>query len=152
MSSQAVSAQTPKPIDATTSVTAKPLDESPDASTNATADDEFSKRQKALNLRTEENNYRYGVAQHNCYSKFFVNHCLDKARDEMRTARQQIRTEQLALDDEQRAQHAKQRDRANGDQARAIRGRRAAARSQREGERDVVCREAASERTRGSAA
>ena len=152
MVSQAVSAQTPKPIDATTSVTAKPLDASPDASTNATADDEFTRRQKALNLRTEENDYRYGVAQHNCYSKFFVNHCLDKARDEMRTARQQIRTEQLALDNEQRAQHAKQRDEQTAIKRAQYAGRRAAARSQREGERDVVCREAASERTLGSTA
>jgi hypothetical protein len=104
---QAASAQTPKPIDATTSVTEKPLDDA----AGTPAGNDFESRQKALDLRSEENNYRYGVAQHNCYSKFFVNHCLDNARNAMRVVRQQIRTEQLALDEEQRVQHASERDR-----------------------------------------
>ncbi|SAL43368.1 lipoprotein [Caballeronia telluris] len=102
----------PKPIDPTTSVSAKPLGESAEAdnASASSADSGFDGRQKALNKRTEANDYRYGVAQHDCYSTFFVNHCLDKARDQMRVEQRSIRTEQLALDDEQRVQHAKERD------------------------------------------
>jgi hypothetical protein len=119
MPAQNALAQTskPKPIDPTTSVSAKPLDGSAKADnasvsiTEVSPDAGFASRQKALNKRTEENDYRYGVAQHDCYSTFFVNHCLDKARDEMRGEQRKIRTEQLALDDEQRVQHAKERDR-----------------------------------------
>jgi hypothetical protein len=70
----------------------------------------FTSRQKALDVRSAENNYLYAVKQHDCYSTFFVNHCLDKARDAKREVGQQIRKEQLALDDEQRLQHAQQRD------------------------------------------
>jgi hypothetical protein len=126
-------AQTPKPINPGTSVNQAPLDETgaqgaagqgasgvPEdqatgvigaSAAQATADaNGFAARQKALDVRSAENNYRYGVAQHNCYSDFFVNHCLDKARDAKREVSQQIRKEQLALDDEQRVQHAQQRD------------------------------------------
>jgi hypothetical protein len=116
MPTQGAFAQTakPKPIDPTTSVTEKPLEGSANAqATDAAPETDFDRRQKALNKRTEENNYRYGVAQHDCYSTFFVNHCLDKARDEMRSKAHAIRTEQLALDDEQRIQHAKERDQQN---------------------------------------
>lgn len=113
--SQHALAQAAKPIDSGTSVSARVLDAAPSGAPAAqTADDalraEFAQRQKVLDHRTEENNYRYGVKQHDCYSKFFVNHCIDNARNEMRETRQQIRQEQLALDDEQRAERAKQRD------------------------------------------
>ncbi|HEV7835024.1 MAG TPA: colicin transporter [Caballeronia sp.] len=135
----AVMAQTPKPINPGTSVTQTPLVESgtqdtaaqaasgvpasravgqaeasgaTDASAvPATADTNgFGARQKALDVRSAENNYVYGVKQHDCYSDFFVNHCLDKARDAKREVAAQIRKEQLALDDEQRLQHAQQRN------------------------------------------
>ncbi|MFP3693378.1 hypothetical protein SB784_35485, partial [Burkholderia sp. SIMBA_048] len=43
-------------------------------------------------------------------SKFFVNRCLNKARDSMRTVQADIRKEQLALDGEQRALRARERD------------------------------------------
>lgn len=76
----------------------------------ASQDKQFDARQKALDQRTEENNYRYGVAEHDCYSKFFVNYCLGKARDQMRTVQADIRKEQLALDGEQRTERARQRD------------------------------------------
>ncbi|CAN7257782.1 colicin transporter [Caballeronia sp. LjRoot29] len=128
----AAMAQSPKPINPGTSVTQTPLVESgaQDSAAQAasgvpagqieagdggaalaTADTNgFGARQKALDVRSAENNYTYGVKQHNCYSDFFVNHCLDKARDAKREVARQIRTEQLALDDEQRLQHAQQRD------------------------------------------
>jgi hypothetical protein len=116
-------AQTPKPIDPGMSVTASPLDSSEGAvsagsgsgnagaSASALADPNgFQARQKDLNHRSEVNDYHYAVVQHDCYSKFFVNHCLDQARDAKRTVSNQIRQEQLALDDEQRLLHAQQRD------------------------------------------
>ncbi|WGS40392.1 hypothetical protein LFL97_11645 [Burkholderia sp. JSH-S8] len=76
----------------------------------AQAAPDFDARQKVLNQRTAKNDYRYAVAEHDCYSTFFVNHCLGKARDQMRDERASIRQEQLALDDEQRAVRAEQRD------------------------------------------
>jgi hypothetical protein len=134
-------AQTPKPINAGTSVTQRPLDETgaqDNGNSGQAASDElanrvegavsasgalgasaaqttadtnnFAARQKALDVRSAENNYDYAVKQHDCYSNFFVNHCLDKARDAKREVGGQIRKEQLALDDEQRLQHAQQRD------------------------------------------
>ena len=134
----AVMAQTPKPINPGTSVTQTPLDETgaqdngnagqaasggqaagqigasgvidADAAQAPADPNGFAARQKALDVRSAENNYLYGVKQHDCYSDFFVNHCLDKARDAKREVAQQIRKEQLALDDEQRLQHAQQRD------------------------------------------
>ncbi|WP_261539685.1 hypothetical protein [Burkholderia multivorans] len=72
--------------------------------------DDFAARQKVLDQRSAENDYRYAVAEHDCYSRFFVNHCLGVARDKMREERASIRQAQLALDDEQRAVRAKQRD------------------------------------------
>src|SRR5471032_914351 len=118
----AAMAQTPKPINPGTSVTQTPLDESGAQGTAAQAasgdsasraagqigangaidageaqdtvdPNGFSARQKALDVRSAENNYRYGVKQHDCYSDFFVNHCLDKARDAKRAVAQQIRKE-----------------------------------------------------------
>nr|WP_322789227.1 hypothetical protein [Paraburkholderia eburnea] len=71
---------------------------------------DFAARQKVLDRRTAENNYQYGVAQHNCYDTFFVNHCLGKARDSMRVVQADIRQQQLALDEEQRADNARRRD------------------------------------------
>ncbi|MFM0020136.1 MULTISPECIES: colicin transporter [Paraburkholderia] len=81
-----------------------------DAASGVSAANDFDARQKTLDTRTAENNYRYGVAQHNCYSKFFVNHCLNSAREDMRVVAADIRKEQLALDDEKRVEHARQRD------------------------------------------
>ena len=136
----AAMAQMPKPINPGTSVMQTPLDETGTqtgatasesnagaanagnstgraiadtaAAASETAPDTygFGARQKALDVRSEENNYRYAVKQHDCYSNFFVNHCLDNAREAKREVSQQIRKEQLALDDEQRLQHAQQRD------------------------------------------
>jgi hypothetical protein len=110
----AAAAGTPKPmpIDATTSVTETPLGETASAASDAEAalPDGFATRQKDLDKRSEANNYQYGVAQHDCYSTFFVNHCLNQARNAKREVSNQIRREQLALDDEQRQRRAQQRD------------------------------------------
>ncbi|KMY86486.1 Membrane protein involved in colicin uptake [Candidatus Paraburkholderia calva] len=118
LASHAALAQTPNPIDPTTAVRSPPLAAalSPNAaqSTTQSVDDAlrayFERRQKALNTRTAENDYQYGVKAYECYSDFFVNHCLTRARDQMRETRQAIRADQLALDDEQRAERAKERN------------------------------------------
>jgi hypothetical protein len=98
-----------------TGVTARPLDAASSSSAAAAGKTDsvqagFDARQKVLDRRTAENNYHYGVAQHDCYSTFFVNHCLGKARDQMRVEQADIRTQQLQLDEEQRAEHARRRD------------------------------------------
>ena len=80
------------------------------ASVAAALDKSFEERQTVLDQRSDENNYRFAVAQHNCYSTFFVNHCLNRARDSMRSVQADIRKEQLALDGEQRVQRARERD------------------------------------------
>lgn len=103
-----------KPAQLTTGAPAADIAPEAASGTQATSSDtsgnDFDARQKALNSRTDENNYRYAVAQHNCYSTFFVNHCIGKARDAMREVAADIRKQQLALDDEQRVQRAQQRD------------------------------------------
>ncbi|WP_409258771.1 colicin transporter [Paraburkholderia bannensis] len=81
-----------------------------ESDSNAAIQNDFAARQKVLDRRTAENNYQYGVAQHNCYDTFFVNHCLGKARDAMRVVQADIRHQQLALDEEQRADNARRRD------------------------------------------
>nr|WP_321925327.1 colicin transporter [Paraburkholderia guartelaensis] len=80
------------------------------AGTSPSQQSDFDARQQVLDRRTAENDYQFAVAQHNCYSTFFVNHCIGKARDKMRVVQADIRREQLALDDEKRAAHAQQRD------------------------------------------
>src|ERR1700731_4284066 len=71
---------------------------------SATAqEDVFGARQAVLDRRTAENNYRYQVAQHECYSHFLLNHCLNEARDAMRATKAEIRIEQLKLNEEERA-------------------------------------------------
>jgi len=76
----------------------------------AAVEQNFDARQKALDARTAASDYDYAVTQHNCYSKFFVNHCLRQARDKFHTVRLQIREDQLALSEEQRAWRVRQRD------------------------------------------
>ena len=72
--------------------------------------DDTQARQNRINALTDDLNYRYAVEQHDCYSTFFVNRCLEKARDAMRTERGAIRSQQLTLDDEIRAQRAAERN------------------------------------------
>ena len=79
-------------------------------SADAQATNDFDARQKALDERGAQNDYVYGVAVHDCYSKFFVNACLGRARDKMRTVQARIHAEQLALNDERRLARAQERD------------------------------------------
>jgi hypothetical protein len=81
-----------------------------DATQASSVDQAFAARQKELDDRSAENNYQFAVERHNCYDTYFVNHCLNKARDKMRAIQADIRSQQLSLDDEKRAEHARQRD------------------------------------------
>lgn len=60
--------------------------------------------------------YRYAEAERACYDKFFVTHCINKAKDVRRTELHAIRERELALDEAERADRAARRD-----QDRAIR-------------------------------
>jgi len=71
---------------------------------------DFDARQKAIDRRSAQNNYQYELARHNCYSKFFVNHCLNRAHDKMRAVQAGIRQDQLALGEQERVDHAQRRD------------------------------------------
>ncbi|WP_347554293.1 hypothetical protein [Robbsia sp. KACC 23696] len=71
---------------------------------------EFDAQQQGLNARTAKNDYAYGVAKHDCYARFFVNHCLDVARDSMRDEREKIRQSQLTLSADRRAAREEKRE------------------------------------------
>ena len=77
---------------------AAPMSDAAFAAKNADLD----AQQRALTERTTENDYRYAVAQHDCYAKFLVNHCIETARATMRTEKGSIRQAQLALSAERR--------------------------------------------------
>ncbi len=98
------------PIRADVASAASAGDTAEAAGVAAVSTEGFAERQAVLDHRSEENNYRYALAQHNCYSRFFVNYCLNKARAAMRVVQADVRKEQLALDDEQRVARATQRD------------------------------------------
>lgn len=100
----------PSPVAGASAVSGQGATAEHTAAVNAPATNDFDARQKALDERGAQNDYAYGVAVHNCYSKFFVNACLGRARDKMRAAQARIHAEQLALNDERRAAHAQERD------------------------------------------
>jgi hypothetical protein len=70
----------------------------------------FAARQAEISRRNAENAYRYGVARHDCYSRFFVNRCLDQAHAAMRDERTSLRAAQNALDADQRAERIQRRE------------------------------------------
>jgi hypothetical protein len=69
----------------------------------------FSVQQDKLNARTARMNARYIAAQRECYARFWMNHCLNKAHIEMRDEKAEIRKAQLALSARKRAERARQR-------------------------------------------
>ncbi|WP_320534589.1 colicin transporter [Robbsia andropogonis] len=71
---------------------------------------EFDAQQQQLNARTAKNEYTYAVAKHDCYATFFVNHCLDVARDKMRDEKASIREVQLKLSADRRAAREEKRE------------------------------------------
>ncbi len=65
-------------------------------------------RQAALDQRAAALDYGYAFEQHHCYSRFFVNYCLNKARAKMHDDSAALRQEQLVLDREWRTLRAQQ--------------------------------------------
>lgn len=82
-----------------------------DAATEIRKERELLARSRVLDQQTAEMDYAYQVAQHNCYERFFVNHCLTQAREQMRARKAALRLERLNINEQRRALKAAQRDR-----------------------------------------
>ncbi len=87
----------------------------PSAVVSSTPPD-FGAEHDRINSAKSWAEYRYAEAERACYDKFFVAHCIDKAKDVRRTELHTIRERELALDEAERADRAARRD-----QDRAIR-------------------------------
>ncbi|MDF3832420.1 hypothetical protein P3W85_05605 [Cupriavidus basilensis] len=73
---------------------------------------DFAAERKAIGDSRAWTNYRYGMAEHDCYNKFFVTHCIDKAKDVQREELQVLRKRELEIGDAERAFKAAERDKA----------------------------------------
>jgi hypothetical protein len=73
---------------------------------------DFAAERKAIGDSRAWTNYRYGKAEHDCYDKFFVTHCIDKAKDAQRQELQVLRKRELEVGDAERAFKAVERDQA----------------------------------------
>ena len=67
-------------------------------------------RQENLNLQKDWAKYRWDKKQHDCYSRFFVNRCLDEARLTYRAEIKAIRAQEVPLKERQRILKAIQKD------------------------------------------
>jgi len=74
------------------------------------ADDDFAGRRAVIDRQRAWIDYRFQEAKYECASKFFVNYCIDKARDEQREALKAVRSQRLVLEDAERKARAKERD------------------------------------------
>jgi len=72
---------------------------------------DFAAERRAIDDSRAWTNYRHAAAEHACYDKFFVNHCLDKAKEIQRQELQVLRRRELEVGDAERAQRAADRDR-----------------------------------------
>jgi hypothetical protein len=73
-------------------------------------EDDFAGRRALLERQRAWVDYRFEEAKYECASKFFVNYCIDKARDAQRDALKAIRSQRLVLDDQERKARAQERD------------------------------------------
>ncbi|MGC7402575.1 hypothetical protein ACPWR0_01935 [Pandoraea pneumonica] len=73
-------------------------------------DDDFAGRRAVLDRQRAWIDYRFQEAKYECASKFFVNYCIDKARDEQREALKALRSQRLVLEDAERKARANERD------------------------------------------
>uniref|UniRef100_A0ABM5WLC3 Lysozyme inhibitor LprI N-terminal domain-containing protein n=2 Tax=Pandoraea norimbergensis TaxID=93219 RepID=A0ABM5WLC3_9BURK len=73
-------------------------------------DDDFAGRRAVLERQRAWIDYRFQQAKYECASKFFVNYCVDKARDEQREALKAVRSQRLVLEDAERKARAADRD------------------------------------------
>ncbi|VVD96318.1 hypothetical protein PEP31012_01875 [Pandoraea eparura] len=74
------------------------------------ADDDFAGRRAVLERQRAWIDYRFEQAKYECASKFFVNYCIDNARDDQRTALKAVRSQRLVLEDQERKARAQERD------------------------------------------
>lgn len=74
------------------------------------ADDDFAGRRALLDRQRAWIDYRFEEAKYECASRFFVNHCIDNARDEQREALRAVRSQRLVLEDQERRARAEERD------------------------------------------
>lgn len=71
---------------------------------------DFDAERKAISDSRAWTNYRFSKAEHDCYSTFFVNHCINKAKDAQREELEVLRKRDLEVSAAERAFKAKQRD------------------------------------------
>ncbi|WP_206117266.1 hypothetical protein [Pandoraea nosoerga] len=74
------------------------------------AQDDFAGRRALLERQRAWVDYRFEEAKYECASKFFVNYCIDKARDAQREALKAIRSQRLVLEDQERKARAQERE------------------------------------------
>lgn len=74
------------------------------------ADDDFAGRRAVLDRQRAWIDYRFQEAKYECASKFFVNYCVEKARDQQREALKAVRSQRLVLEDAERKARAADRD------------------------------------------
>jgi hypothetical protein len=72
---------------------------------------DFAAERKAIGDSRAWTNYRFAAAEHECYGKFFVNHCVDKAKEVQREELQVLRKRELEVGEAERAHRAAERDR-----------------------------------------
>lgn len=72
---------------------------------------DFEVERKAIEDSRAWTNYRFSAAEHECYSKFFVMHCIDKAKEVQRGELAVLRKRELEVGDAERAYKADRRDR-----------------------------------------
>ncbi|MBF6989729.1 MULTISPECIES: hypothetical protein [Cupriavidus] len=72
---------------------------------------DFGAERKAIGDSRAWTNYRFSAAEHECYSKFFVNSCIDKAKEVQREELQVLRKRELEVGEAERAHRAAERDR-----------------------------------------
>ncbi|WP_150613148.1 hypothetical protein [Pandoraea terrigena] len=74
------------------------------------ADDDFAGRRAVLDRQRAWIDYRFEQAKYECASKFFVNYCIDNARDDQRADLKAVRSQRLVLEDQERKARAQERD------------------------------------------
>ncbi|CAG2144920.1 hypothetical protein LMG31506_03101 [Cupriavidus yeoncheonensis] len=86
-------------------------DSAAQASAPAAAPRDFAAERKAIGDSRAWTNYRFATAERACYDKFFVTHCIDKAKEIQRGELQVLRQRELEVGEAERAQRAADRDR-----------------------------------------
>ncbi len=72
---------------------------------------DFDAERKAIGDSRAWTNYRFAQAERECYSKFLVNHCIEKAKDAQREELHVLRAKELEVGDSERTFNAAKRDR-----------------------------------------